>query len=64
MKKYLSLVIILMLCVSSFVFAEEFNTYKSPLFNFVISYPQTWEMKQISGIIVFLSPLENKDDKF
>jgi len=64
MKKYLSLVIVLMFCVSSFVFAEEFNTYKSPLFNFVISYPQTWEMKQISGIIAFLSPLEDKDDKF
>lgn len=64
MKKYLSLVIILMLCVSSFVFAEEFNIYKSPFFNFVISYPQNWKIKDISGIVVFISPLENKDDKF
>ncbi len=64
MKKYVSLFIILMLCVSSFVFAEEFKTYKSPLFNFTISYPQNWETKQISGIVAFLSPLENKEDKF
>lgn len=58
------LIIVLMSCLSSFVFADEVNTYKSPFFNFVINYPQNWEIKQISGIVAFLSPMENNEDKF
>jgi len=74
MKRCIGLVIILMLCGNPFVSAEEFNSYKSASFNFIMRYPQSWEMNTLKDMevmspvvkneVAFLSPLENKDDKF
>jgi eukaryotic-like serine/threonine-protein kinase len=64
MKHAMFLVLTSILCCLSCVFAGEFTTYTSPTFNFDIRYPQEWEIKQISGIVVFLSPLDSQNDTF
>jgi eukaryotic-like serine/threonine-protein kinase len=63
-KKYIYTVLILCICFTFSVFADERKAYKSPLYNFELSYPNDWQAKEISGIVVFLSPLESLDDKF
>ncbi len=64
MKKVICLAIILGFCSVSLVAAEQIQIYKSPLFDFEISYPEDWQVKEISGVTAFISPLDGADDKF
>ncbi|MDD3087944.1 MAG: PsbP-related protein [Candidatus Omnitrophica bacterium] len=64
MKKVIYSAIIFVFCSVSLVAAEQAQIYKSPLFDFEISYPQDWQVKEISGVIAFISPLEDADDNF
>jgi eukaryotic-like serine/threonine-protein kinase len=43
---------------------EEQRTYISPYFNFTINYPPSWQIKEISGMVFFLSPGEGRSDDF
>ncbi len=43
---------------------EEQRTYISPYLNFTVNYPPSWQVKEISGMVFFLSPLEGKSDGF
>ena len=55
---------VFVLCCAACTSAQEWSTYRSTLFNFDISYPQDWSVKEISGIVAFLSPMEGPDDLF
>jgi len=65
MKSFFILVtsIVLLIPVHT-AYGETYNSYKSPYFNFSIDYPSNWELKEISGIAVFLSPIEKPSDDF
>ena len=64
MKKVVCLAIILGFCSVSLFAAEQNQIYKSLLFDFEISYPQDWQVKEISGVTAFISPLDDAGDKF
>jgi len=40
------------------------NKYNDNKFGFTLSYPSSWEKKEISGLTAFISPLENDKDLF
>lgn len=44
--------------------AEEQRTYMSPYFNFTINYPSSWQARELSGMVFFLSPREGNSDGF
>jgi len=64
MKKILLVVLVSGLCAASTVFCAGTKAYKSPLFNFMIDYPSDWEVREFSGIVAFVSPAENRKDRF
>ena len=60
---------VLVLCLIFFLSvslaqAEKMNKYKNNNFGFTLSYPSSWEKKEISGLTAFISPLENDKDLF
>jgi hypothetical protein len=64
MSRCIFLIFVLVVSLSLNVFAEEWVAYQSPLYGFQVEYPDSWQAKEISGIVAFFSPPEGPDDRF
>jgi len=55
--------------IAAFLLASEcrgqgLENYKSPYFDFRVSYPAEWTFKEISRVVTFISPKENIADDY
>jgi len=69
MKKVFLVIALVALCVFSMVHlkasADDSKQYRSSsMYNFSISYPTTWDVKEMNNAVIFLSPAESSTDTF
>lgn len=64
MKRAVFIICAFMFCFAVNVFAAGLKTYKNTDLNFKVKYPSDWQVEEISGMIVFISPLEDAKDNY